>query len=288
MRSHPEVVALDGDLSFDTGTHLARHDFPDRYIQAGIAEQDMVSMAGTLALSGEIPIVHSFATFLTMRAAEQIFNNATEYSRVIYMGFLAGLVPSAPGFSHQAVTDVGIMASVPGMRVFEPSCETELEWAFSEALAYRGPSYLRIGGMSPVAPASRMNPYLTERRAGDDGSFISSGPLLTQEALAAADILHREHELEIAVFSVPEICQEPLSSAVEVLNTTGPVHVLENHNPCLAKFEHLERLSLSRKNQIRRVGLSGVPANGQPAEVLKFHGLDAQTLANQFLSDRSR
>ena len=122
MASHAEVVVLDGDLSYDTGTHRVRHDYPERYLQTGIAEQDMVSMAGTLALSGHTPIVHSFATFLTMRATEQIFNNATEYSRVVYVGFLAGLVPSAPGFSHQAVTDVGIMGSIPGIRVFEPSC----------------------------------------------------------------------------------------------------------------------------------------------------------------------
>ncbi len=66
MASNTEVVALDGDLSYDTGTHRVRHDYPERYLQTGIAEQDMVSMAGTLALSGHTPIVHSFATFLTM------------------------------------------------------------------------------------------------------------------------------------------------------------------------------------------------------------------------------
>jgi transketolase len=283
MRSHPEVVALDGDLSFDTGTHLARHDFPDRYIQAGIAEQDMVSMAGTLALSGQIPIVHSFATFLTMRAAEQIFNNATEYSRVIYMGFLAGLVPSAPGFSHQAVTDVGIMASIPGMRVFEPSCGEELRWSITEALAYEGPSYIRVGGLSPAPPADNVSGYLTERRNGRDGVIVASGPLVTLSALEAAEILESDHRLKVAVYSAAEICAEPDSEALTTLSQFSSVLVLENHNPALAKFEMI-RDAASTPHVLRRIGLKGVPSNGQPNEVMEFHEIDSQSIASVLLT----
>ena len=287
MKTHPEVVALDGDLSYDTGTHLARKDFPDRYIQAGIAEQDMVSMAGTLALSGQIPIVHSFATFLTMRATEQIFNNATEYSRVIYMGFLAGLVPSAPGFSHQAVTDVGIMASIPGMRVFEPSCGEELQWSITQALAHEGPSYIRVGGLSPAPRAQSVKGYLTERRVGGDGAFVASGPLLTLAALDAAEILEKESGLDVSVYTTPEICGEPDPSALGMLPKTGSLIVLENHNPSLAKHEHLSRAMSDGDVPVRRVGLVGVPANGQPDEVMEFHGLDAQSLAAQFLAHQT-
>lgn len=95
-------MALDGDLSYDTGTHLARHLFPERYVQAGIAEQDMVSMAGTLALSGRIPIVHSFSTFLTMRATEQIFNNATA-TTVVTEGKPYFLLADGLGFTGRIV-----------------------------------------------------------------------------------------------------------------------------------------------------------------------------------------
>ena len=288
MRTHPEVVALDGDLSYDTGTHLARKDFPDRYIQAGIAEQDMVSMAGTMALSGQIPIVHSFATFLTMRATEQIFNNATEYSRIIYMGFLAGLVPSAPGFSHQAVTDVGIMSSIPGMRVFEPACGEELQWSVTQALAHEGPSYIRVGGLAPVPRAQGVANYMTERRVGRQGTFISSGPLLSVAAFDAAEILQKEHGLEVSIYTVPEICAEPSATGLEGLLASGPVCVLENHNPALAKFEHLSTLLSNDGYHVHRVGLTGIPANGQPREVMHFHGLDAQSLATHFISLHSQ
>jgi transketolase len=209
MAANPRVVALDGDLSYDTGTHLVRHAFPERYIQAGIAEQDMVSMAGTLALSGYVPLVHSFATFLTMRATEQIFNNATEYTKIVYFGFLAGIVPSAPGFSHQAVTDVGIMSSIPGMRVFEPSCSSELRWVIDQALANDGPSFIRMGGLAPLAP-SPVNGHApgVERRTGTQVAFVTSGSLLGHEAMGAAEILSH-NGIEAAVFSYPEITAEP-------------------------------------------------------------------------------
>lgn len=279
MESHPKVVALDGDLSYDTGTHLARHKFPDRYIQAGIAEQDMVSMAGTLALAGYLPFVHSFATFLTMRATEQIFNNSTEYSQIVYFGFLAGLVPSAPGFSHQAVTDVGIMSSIPHMRVFEPSCATEIQWALDQALAHSGPSYLRMGGLVPLsalphAQASTMN----QRLAGTDVALVSSGPLLGIEALAAAETLSAEG-MSTAVFSYPDITAELGPSDTETLSRFPLVVVLENHNPAVAKFRRIsEALASHSGTTVVRIGLDHIPANGQPAEVLRHHRLDARSL----------
>lgn len=280
MTSHPEVVALDGDLSYDTGTHLVRHVFPERYIQAGIAEQDMVSMAGTLALSGHVPMVHSFATFLTMRATEQIFNNATEYTKVVYFGFLAGLVPSAPGFSHQAVTDVGIMSSIPGMRVFEPSCASELRWVIDEVLAHTGPSFVRMGGLAPLTEA--VEPHGRSgivRRPGSQVALVTSGPLLGHEALGAAEIL-ATGGLDAAVFSYPEITAAPSAEFVGQLQAFSTVCVLENHNPALAKFRHIsDALEGHPGTRVVRIGLEGIPANGQPAEVLMHHRLDAKSIA---------
>jgi transketolase len=279
MESHPKVVAFDGDLSYDTGTHLARNKFPDRYIQAGIAEQDMVSMAGTMALAGHLPFVHSFATFLTMRATEQIFNNSTEYSQIVYFGFLAGLVPSAPGFSHQAVTDVGIMSSIPHMRVFEPSCATEIQWAIDQALAHSGPSYLRMGGLSPLeALTPDRASALNERFGGTDVALVTSGPLLGLEALAAAKSLSAEG-ISTAVFSYPEITAELESENVATLSQFPLVVVLENHNPTVAKFRRIsEALADHSNTTVIRIGLDQIPANGQPAEVLRHHRLDATSL----------
>lgn len=279
MEKHSDIVIMDGDLSYDTGTHLARNQFPDRYIQAGIAEQDMVSMAGTMALAGKTPMVHSFSTFLTMRAAEQIFNNATEYSRVLYFGFLAGLVPSAPGFSHQAVSDVGLMSSVPRMIVIEPACEVELAAAATWALGQEDPVYFRMGGLSPLdGRGSSVKPgELVERVKGTKVAFVASGPLLAQEALIAITTL-TESGVAPALFTMPWVTTPLSPASIKQLELFDHVVVLENHNEALAKHHYVSTQLQVSHVSVLRVGLSGIPANGQPGEVLALHGLDASAL----------
>ena len=93
---HPNLVVLDADLVLDTGLIPFRDKYPDRFFECGIAEQDMVSMAGGMALRGLLPVVHSFACFLSARPNEQIYNNATEKTKVIYVGSLAGVLPGGP------------------------------------------------------------------------------------------------------------------------------------------------------------------------------------------------
>jgi len=285
MAADPDIVIMDGDLSYDTGTHLARKTFPERYVQAGIAEQDMVSMAGTLALAGKKPLVHSFSTFLTMRAAEQIFNNSTEYSRVLYFGFLAGLIPSAPGFSHQAVTDVGLMSSVPRMHLVEPSCASELEQASRWALAQGDPVYFRMGTTEPVAAATdTVAPgELTHRAPGTGVAIVSSGPLLTQQALLARDELVAAGGDVPAIYTMPWICSPLSAAAVTQLSQYAKVVVLENHNPARAKHFLVDAALRDVAGvSVSRMGLEGIPANGQPAEVLAHHHLDAAAMVKHF------
>ena len=284
MEKNPSVIALDGDLSYDTGTHLAHERFPERYVQSGIAEQDMVSMAGTLALSGFIPFVHSFATFLTMRATEQIFNNASEESQVIYLGFLAGLIPSAAGFSHQAVTDVGIMGSIPGMRVFEPSGPEEFEWCVEQALLHTGPSYIRVGAVAAVDSESPAVGRVNQRAEGRGVALVSSGPLLTQQALDCRNFLAERGSEAPAVFSLPEIASPLGQAELNKLANFTDIVVLENHNPARAKHFYLSTQLSSETITVHRLGLEGLPANGQPGEVLAHHSLDPQSIANALAS----
>lgn len=280
MSEDKRIVVLDGDLSYDTGTHRIRHEFPSRYIQAGIAEQDMVSMAGTIALSGHVPIVHSFSTFLTMRATEQIFNNATEYSPVIYVGFLAGLVPSAPGFSHQAVTDVGIMATIPGMRIFEPSCHEEVNWAIDQALEYGGPSYIRMGTVPPLEPwkGTIASSGLNQRVKGRQVAIVASGPLLAQEAISAA-LLLQEQGLAPSVFTRTEIGAALNSTEIDVLSSFDHIVILENFITARAQAFFIRQGLEESSSRVVRLGIDGIPANGQPSEVLAHHGLDFAHIA---------
>src|SRR4030095_15308120 len=105
-RERSDIVVLDADLLSDCGIEAFKAALPDRFIECGIAEQHMVSAAGGLALKGILPVVHSFACFLSTRANEHIYNNATEGRKIIYTATLAGLVPGGPGHSHESVRDI--------------------------------------------------------------------------------------------------------------------------------------------------------------------------------------
>ena len=282
MAQDERIIVLDADLSYDTGTYEARNSFPDRYIQAGIAEQDMVSMAGTIALSGKIPFVHSFSSFLSMRPTEQIFNNATERSRIIYMGFLAGLLPSPPGFSHQALTDVGIFASLPNIQIIEPTCKVELGLAIDFAIESPLATYIRIaslGEFNSVVDISDFSPgELIQRKAGNRFAIICSGPWLTHEAIEAAKLLGDD---SCAVYTYPFLNSMATNKTFRIINQYERVLILENHSQALATWHNISG-SDQLTTPLMRLGVDGVPKNGWNEEVLKFHGLDAVSIAESF------
>jgi len=281
MSQDQRIVILDADLSYDTGTYKARINFPERYIQCGISEQDMVSMAGTLALSGYVPLVHSFATFLTMRPTEQIFNNATEETSIVYLGFLAGLIPSPPGFSHQAVNDVAIMNAIPGMEILEPACPGELRDSFQHAISKKNsPTYLRIGsvGLAKEYDRDLTIGNLNIRKKGTDTLIITSGPMLALEAIDAAIILENKG-LEICVATAPQINFELSGEVLSFIESYSHIFVLENFGSSFSNFTKLNGLNL-QSTRVIRIGMEGIPKNGWNDEVLKFHKLDAKSISD--------
>src|SRR5689334_3830543 len=128
---HDNLVVLDADLIKDCGLISFARRFPDRFIECGIAEQDMVSTAAGMARRGCLPVVHSFACFLSARPNEQIYNQCSESTKVIYVGSLAGLLPGGPGHSHQSVRDISALGGCPNLVLAEPSSEAEVDALFS-------------------------------------------------------------------------------------------------------------------------------------------------------------
>ncbi len=143
--ANSRVICLDADLEPDVGLTKFHGLYPDRFIQCGIAEQDMVSMATGLSAGGFIPIVHSFAAFLCRRANEQIYNACLERRHIVFVGAMAGMLPTGPGTSHECLHDVELMKTMPGMTVLVPETPDQLraamEWAVNEAT---GPVYVSI------------------------------------------------------------------------------------------------------------------------------------------------
>ena len=208
-RREPRLVVLDADLASDCRIRAFELSEPDRFVENGIAEQDMVSMAAGMARHGLVPVVNSFASFLASRANEQIYNQASERTKVVYAMHYAGLIPAGPGKSHQSLRDASLMAAIPGVTVVHP-CNAEetralVEWAVldaDESVAIRlaiGPSPRRIELPEGYAPAAGVGVTLRE---GADAMLVSYGPVMLHEALTAAELLE-ERGIDAAVVAMP-------------------------------------------------------------------------------------
>lgn len=286
------LVALDADLILDTGLISFRDRFPERFFEFGIAEQDMVSAAGGMALVGLLPVVHSFACFLSTRPNEQIYNNASERTKIIYVGSLAGVVPGGPGHSHQAVRDISALGAIPGLTLVEPSCEAEvgllLDWCVNEA---PGSCYLRLVSLPweiPYELPAGYRPLLGEGVAltqGTDVLVIAAGPVLLSAACKAAEILARERGLTARVINLPWLNRVKSEWLQAEINGFTKVVCLDNHYAIGGQADTVRRSidGLSSENvNIVSVGLDDIPPCGTNPEVLEAVGLDAEHLARLF------
>jgi transketolase len=288
-RSHPEIVALDADLMVDTGVLGFAREFPDRFVECGIAEQDMVSQAGALALKGKLPIVHSFACFLSTRPNEQIYNNATERTKVIYHASLAGLLPSGPGHSHQSVRDISAVGSVPGLVLIQPGDEAEtrlaLRWAVDENPES---TYLRLATVPVDVPYRLPSDHRlvmgrgTPLRDGRDGAVIAYGPVMLSEAYRAAELLETQGR-SLAVLDLPWLNRIDDLWVADVLRDQPALFLIEDHYPELGQSAFvagaLARVGLVVPMHV--YGVDGIPVSGQNLEALDHHGLSAVRLAER-------
>lgn len=285
------LVALDADLILDTGLIPFRKTYPQRFIECGIAEQDMVSRAGTMALGGLLPIVHSFACFLTSRASEQIYNNCTERSKIVYMGALAGVLPGGPGHSHQAVRDITAMSSMPGIKMIEPASALQLKAALRWAVRSSATStYLRVTSIPyQVSQAQGALDSLKEGqghvlRKGGKATVIAAGPIMTFEALGAADILSAEG-VEVKVVAMPWLNVFDMDWFKAELPVGMPLMTLESHYVengfGTMLIAQLAQAGLLGGQAVAIEGIKEIPACGRNDEVLDYHGLTAARLADK-------
>ena len=177
--------------------------------KVGIAEQDMVSTAGGLALQGLLPVVNSFGVFLASRANEQIYNNATEKTKIIYVCHYAGLIPAGPGKSHQSVRDISLFGALPNVITIEPANAIEtkeaLKWCVNEASQS---CMMRLA----ISPSPRTIPLPDDYQFtfgkgtvmvdGHDAVLFAYGPVMLNEAMVAAETL-QEQNFSLKVINLP-------------------------------------------------------------------------------------
>ena len=281
------IVALDADLVLDTGLIPFRDKFPDRFVECGIAEQDMVSQASGMALRGLLPIVHSFACFLSTRPNEQIYNNASERTKIVYVGSLAGLVPAGPGHSHQSVRDIAILGDMPGLVLLEPCCEDEVELAVDFVVnAAPSSSYLRLVSIPCVIPYRLPEGYRLEigrgvaLREGTDVAIIGYGPVLLPEAVRAAEALERDAGLSVRVINLPWLNRVDDQWLANSVRGVRHVFTLDNHYGASGQGTMIAAriAALGLRVPVTVCGLEDFPVCGRNDEALAAHKLDADGL----------
>ena len=283
-----KLVALDADLILDTGLIPFKDKFADRFFECGIAEQDMVSTAGGMALKGLLPVVHSFACFLSTRPNEQIYNNCTEHTKIVYVGSLAGVIPGGPGHSHQAVRDISALGAMPGMTLVEPSCDAEvaplLDWCLN---VNEGSSYIRLISLPTEVGYTLPEGYKAERgkgvvvREGKDVLIISYGPVLLGNAFKAAEALDAKG-ISAKVVNLPWLNTVDAAWLAEVSAGMSRIYVLDNHYVIGGQGDTICRTVAANGEidaQVVVQGVVDVPPSGTNPQVLKAVSLDAQSIA---------
>jgi transketolase len=287
------LIVLGADLTADCRLRKFETSYPNRFIENGIAEQDMVSMAGGLALEGLLPVVNTFASFLSARSNEQIYNNTCEQTRIIYVSHYAGLIPAGPGQSHQSIRDISLFGALPNFEILQPcnAAETRMavEYVVNESSAN---CVLRLN----IGPSPRLIELPAEYRLeqgrgvtlveGSDAVLFAYGPVMLNEALLAAQLL-RAQDFQLKVVNMPWLNLADPEWLAETIKNCRAIYVSEDHSPVGALgdmlLNKLSEANLLAARTFCKFGVEGHPACGTPAEALNFHGLDAASLAARVL-----
>jgi len=293
-RQDSRIVCLTADLTLSTETDLFREALPERFHQVGIAEANMIGLAGGMARSGEIPFVHSFCVFATRRCYDQIaMQVAYPNLPVKIVGLIPGLTTML-GVSHQATDDIALMRALPNMTVIEPSGSAAVPAAVRAALAHDGPVYLRLkradgteAGVveeEGILPLGRMRML---RRPGE-GVLLACG-MMVEASLKAADMLAAEG-IAVGVAEVPTL--KPLDSEiVRLASGFRAVVTAENHSIIGGLGSAVAELLMEAGVRIgfSRVGVRDVFAEGGTTPYLfERYGLTAEAIAKAYREARGR
>ncbi|WP_346900221.1 transketolase C-terminal domain-containing protein [uncultured Roseibium sp.] len=293
-RERKEIVCLTGDLTRQCEIDLFQDMFPERFIHAGMAEANMVSMAGALARCGHIPFVHSFGVFSTRRPLDQIVNSvAYPNLPVRIVGFMPG-VSSPGGPSHQAIEDVALMRALPNMTVVDVADAVEIRKALPAIVDHPGPVYLRLKrGEIPVIFDEDHEFSMTKAqiiKEGGEVSILANGMMLSA-AIAAAEALDAAG-VSTRIVNVPVIKPLDGETVLDVARRSKLVVTAENHSIIgglgSAVAEVMAEAGIGCP--LRRIGLRDTFAEGARTAppLFKKYGLGTQDIIDTVWSALSR
>ena len=286
-KTDEDIVVLDADLSAATKTSIFQKQYPERFINCGIAESNMIGVAAGLAAAGKKPFAASFAMFSTGRAFEQIRNSvAYPNLNVKIAGSHAGISTGEDGATHQCLEDIGIMRTIPNMVILNPADHWEMMAATKAALEHNGPVYIRLGRLA-IDSFNDPDNYKFELgkgivlREGKDLTIIANGLCVAPSLEAAAKLA--EEGIEAKVINIHTIKPLDEELVVAAAKETGKVVTVEEHSiigglggavcECLAEKAPVP---------VKRIGINDVFGESGPAvALLEKYGLDAAGIYKQ-------
>jgi transketolase len=279
-----KVVVLDADLSTSTKTNDFYKQYPERFFNMGIAEQNLIGAACGFAAAGKIPFASTFAMFATGRAFE-IIRNSVCYPKlnVKVCATHAGLTVGEDGASHQSVEDISIMRSIPNMTVIVPADGVETEKVIFNVAEFNGPVYVRLGRSAVPTIFDENYEFKIGKgsvvREGSDVSIIACG-IMVNEAVIAHDILKSEG-INAKVINMSTIKPIDKQLIIEAAKETGAIVTAEEHSVIGGLGSAVcEVLSEEYPVVVRKVGVKDTfGESGTPKELLKKYGLTSVDIA---------
>lgn len=282
--TNPDIVVLDADLAEATKTCIFEKKYPERFIDCGIAESNMIGIAAGLAACGKIPFAASFAMFSAGRAFEQVRNSVGyPHLNVKIAGSHAGISTGEDGATHQCCEDIALMRTIPGMVVLNPADHYEMLAAVKAAAQHNGPVYIRLGRLA-VESVNNNDDYKFEigkgitLRQGEDITVIATG-LMVGEALKAVDSLAAQgvHARLIDMHTIKPLDEELVLKAAR---ETGRIVTVEEHNIIGGLGEAVAAcVAESCPVPVTRIGVNDVFGHSGPAvDLLKEFGLCAENI----------
>ena len=283
------IVVLDADLSTATKTELFAEKFPDRFIDVGIAEQNLMGISAGLSTFGKIPYASTFAVFAAGRAYEQIRNSiAYPKLNVKICATHAGVTVGEDGATHQMLEDLGLMRGLPNMTVICPSDDIQTKWAVREIAKINGPVYLRLCRLkTPII-------YDTDKFEigkavqignGTDASIIATG-VCVSEAIKAMEIL-KEKGKNVRVIDMHTIKPIDRELIVKCAKETKRIITVEDHNIIGGLGSAVcEVLSENYPTQVVRMGINDrFGISGKAEELLKYFEIDKDSIIKKILEN---
>ncbi len=281
-----DVIVLDADLAKATKTAVFKKAHPERFIDCGIAESNMMSLAAGLSTTGYTVFASSFAMFSAGRAFEQVRNSIAYPKLNVKIGAThAGISVGEDGASHQCCEDIALMRSIPNMVIINPADDIEAFQAVHAAADFDGPVYMRFGRLA--VPRINSEDYKFELgkgvllKDGKDVTIVATG-LMVNEALLAADML-KEDGIDARVINIHTIKPIDKDILVKAAKETGAIVTAEEHSIIGGLGGAVcEVLSESCPVPVLRLGVNDTFGRSGPAlELLKLYGLDAEHIAEK-------